>query len=82
MVFGGFGDRESRWFAGSSVKRTRVKRLRELKRTRGERGLWMLAKGQEGLTYPQLNNPYFHELCSVAEKKGRVERAGFSEKCV
>lgn len=69
MVFGGFGDRESSWFAGSSVKRTRVKRLRELKRTRGECGLRMLAKGQEGLTYPQLSNPFISMNCTQGQKK-------------
>lgn len=34
LVFGGLGDRESNWLAGGSVKGTRIKRLRELKRKR------------------------------------------------
>lgn len=46
LVFVGFGDRESSWLAGSSVKGTRVKRLRELKRTREECGFGCLLRGK------------------------------------
>ena len=69
-VFEGFGDRESSWLASSSVKGTRVKRLRKLKRTRGECGFWMLAKGARGLDLSSVKQCfYFH--CAQGQKERR-----------
>ena len=45
-------------------------------------GSGCFAKGQKGLTYPQLSNAFIYKNCSGAEGERRVERAGFSETCV
>lgn len=61
--------KESSWLAGSSVMGTRAKKSRELKRTREECGFWVLAKGQEGLTYPQFSNAFIPINCAHGQKE-------------
>ena len=65
---GGRGDRKGSWFAGSGVKGTRVKRSRRIC------GIWVLAKGQWGFTYPQLRKAFISMNCA----QGQTERGGLT----